>query len=138
MLKRFTPFFLAALMTLFIGSVLLAFCGYAMAAPTLTTTPYPAVAGQPTAASLTVDGGAAVPCQLARSADGSVTPTCDLAGLAPGTHTLVLTVSNVYACTQSTDGTSAVCYGGGSASSDPFTYSWAVSGASKPRLQFTP
>lgn len=137
-LDRFTPPFLAALLTLAITGVLLVFCGYAVAAPTLTTAAYPAAAGQPTAATLTVDGGAPIVCQLTRAADGSVTPTCDLAGLAVGTHTLVLTVSTQYACTQGADGASATCYGGGSASSDPFTYSWAASGASKPRLQFRP
>jgi hypothetical protein len=87
---------------------------------------------------VTVDGLSSLVCTLTRAQDSSVTPTCDLAGLPVGTHTLVLVVSNVYACQTAPDGNSTVCYGGGSASSDPFTYTFNASAVSKPSRRFLP
>jgi hypothetical protein len=110
----------------------------ALAAPTLYADPYPQGPGQPSAASVTVNGTSSLPCTLTPANDGSVTPTCDLASLPVGTHTLVLVVSNAYGCQPAADGSGATCYAGGSASSDPFTYSLSTGPVTKPLRKFKP
>lgn len=116
----------------------LCICGAAMAAPSVYSQAYPAGPGQPASASLTVDGLSQINCPLVSANDGSVTPTCDLAALPAGTHTLVMVVTNTYGCTTGTDGNSATCTSGGTASSAPFTYVLTNSAASKPVLKLRP
>lgn len=113
-------------------------CSAAMAAPTIYSQPYPAGPGQPTSASITVNGTVSINCAMAPANDGSLTPTCDMANLPTGTHTLVMVVTNAYGCTTGTDGNSATCTGGGTASSLPFTYTLIGSAVSKPVLKFKP
>lgn len=121
---------------LFLAVVCMAFA--AVAAPTLTTVPYPAGPGVPTSATVTVDGVSQIVCTVAPDQSGAVAPSCDLAGLPVGTHSLVMTVTNSYGCTTGVDGNSATCVGGGSASSAPFTFVWSVAPATKPLLRFKP
>lgn len=91
----------------------------ALAAPTLTSDPYPAGSTQPASASLSINGGVASPCQLNKT-DKGVQPACDLASItAPGTYQLVLTVSN-QASIVNTDGSGTYTTGG--EASAPFTY----------------
>ena len=116
----------------------LCLCGAAMAAPNAYSQSYPVGPGQPTSASLTVNGVSQINCPLVPANDGSVTPTCDLATLPVGTHSLVLVVTNTYGCTTGADGNSATCMGGGTASSAPFTYTSIASAVSKPLLKFKP
>lgn len=137
-MKRFSPYFLATLLTLAMAATLCVFCGYAVAAPVATTDPYPAGAGQPASAVVTVDNLSQIVCVMNKDSAGAVTPVCDLAALPAGTHTLVMTVTNTYGCTTGTDGASATCTGGGSASSAPFTFVWNTSAVSKPRLLVKP
>lgn len=115
---------------------LIAFVLPVQAAPTLTSSSYGVATIQPTSATLSVDGTSTIVCTVPKAADGSVAAVCDLATVAAGTHTLVLTVANTYGCTQSADGLSASCVGGGSASAAPFTFSWNPSAVSKPTLTF--
>jgi len=119
---------------LFLAAMLCA--AFAVAAPSLYSDPYPAGPFQPTAAYVTVNGQQRIDCAMPKDANGSVTPTCDLAGLPVGTYSLVLTVSNTYGCTQ--DNNAATCYGGGVASSDPFSYTWSEAPATKPLRKFKP
>lgn len=114
----------------------IAFALPAQAAPTLTSSSYASTVVQPTSASLSVDGTTTITCTVPRAADGSVAAVCDLATVPSGTHTLILTVSNAYGCTQSADGLSASCVGGGSASAAPFTFTWNPVSVSKPSLTF--
>jgi hypothetical protein len=116
----------------------LCICGAAMAAPTVYSQAYQTGPGQPASASLTVDGLSQINCPLIAANDGSVTPTCDLASLPVGVHTLVMVVTNTYGCTTGTDGNSATCTGGGTASSLPFSFTLNNSAASKPVLKFKP
>ena len=114
------------------------FCVAAYAAPTLTSSPYSTATTQPTSATLSIDGAQTVVCTVPKDAAGTVTAVCDLATVPAGTHTLILNVANTYGCTQSADGLTASCVGGGTASSVPFTYTWNPVSASKPSLLFKP
>ena len=118
-------------------SILLALASVCAAAPSLVTAPYPSAAVQPTAASLSVNGGSAQACTLKAATDGSVQPVCDLAGItSPGAYTLVVTVTNPGGCTSGTN--TATCTSGGSASSDPFTFNLRAGSVGKPLLSVTP
>lgn len=108
----------------------------AHAAPTLTSSPYSTATTQPTSASLSVDGTSTIVCAVPKDASGTVTAVCDLATVPAGTHTLVLSVSNTYGCTQSADGLTASCAGGGAASAAPFTFTWNPASVSKPTISF--
>lgn len=110
--------------------------GAVYAAPTLTSSPYSTATTQPATASLSIDGTSTITCTVPRDANGTVTAVCDLATVPAGTHTLVLTVSNTYGCTQSADGLTASCQGGGSASANPFTFTWNPASVAKPTVVF--
>jgi hypothetical protein len=92
----------------------------ALAGPTATVVPpYAAGSVQPTAASITANGGAPIACTVVKDAAGAATPTCDLSSLAvPGTYTLILSVSNVADCVVDTTG-ATTCYTGGVSASQP-------------------
>ena len=110
--------------TILILSAALA-CASATATPTLVADPYPVGPTQAETASLSVDGGVAIPCIMNLSADGALQPMCDLASITvPGVYKLVMIVSNREVLTNETGGTFVV---GGAAKSAPFTYTYRSS-----------
>lgn len=96
----------------------------ALAAPTLTTDPYPSAGVQPDTASVTVNGQPGPACTLAKGTDSSTTPTCDLASLPPlpatatGAYSIVVSVTKKASCTLANGITT--CVTGSAASSVPF------------------
>lgn len=121
-------------MKLLAALCLLALSAIASAAPTIVADAYPAGAGQPTTATLTVTGMAGPPitCALTVNVDHSVQPMCDVGSLTTaGTYPLVLTVSNVATIYNSPDGTSGTYTAGGSAST-PFSYTVSSGLATSP------
>jgi hypothetical protein len=129
-------FFIGLLLWIMV-ELIMAFTNLVHAAPFLVASPYPATAGQPEKAWVTTGSGQII-CTLPKAVDGSVTPTCDLASLVPGSYTLVLTVSNEYACATNPDNSAGSCTLGGSASSAPFGYSIKAGAASAPVLSLKP
>ena len=110
---------------LILALYLMAAAAVALAAPTLQADPYPSAGVQPDSITLTVNGGAPQACELVPVA-GGVQPRCDLAALTTGTYTLVMTAHRAAGCAGST------CWAAGSASSAPFVYTRAASGAVAP------
>ena len=96
-------------------------CASASAAPTLVAAPYPVGPDQPEKASLSIDGGAPLPCILKLAALGTLQPMCDLVSITvPGVYKLVLSVSNLTVLTNEDGGGTYVV--GGTAEAAPFSY----------------
>lgn len=116
--------------------LLLAVCEVCSAAPFLYADPYPSTGIQPDAATVTINGGAAQPCQLVTVTNG-LQPKCDLASIsAAGTYTLVMTVTKAGGIVNTPGGATNTT--GGTASSSPFTYRFQPGAVPGPVLSVAP